>query len=94
MTTIAILSAIPVLIICASLYFTNKRMDKMTNVMKKLYSNVQFHDILINYAIADDIYEIREQLEDYESKLKSKSKSKSKLNSYTEKDANDPKNQA
>lgn len=94
MTTIAILSAIPVLIICASLYFTNKRMDKMTNVMKKLYSNVQFHDILINYVIADDIYEIREQLEDYESKLKSKSKSKSKLNSYTEKDANDPKSQA
>ena len=86
MTTIAILSAIPVLIICASLYFTNKRMDKMTNVMKKLYSNVQFHDMLINYVIADDIREIREQLEDYE--LKSKSKS------YTEKDANDPKNQA
>ena len=94
MTTIAILSAIPVLIICVSLYFTNKRMDKMTNVMKELYSNVQFHDILINYVIADDIYEIREQLEDYESKLKSKSKSKSKLNSYTEKDANDPKSQA
>ena len=82
MTTIAILSAIPVLVICASLYFSNKRMDKMTNVMKKLYSNVQFHDILINYVIADDIYEIREQLEDYELKL------------YTEKDANDPKNQA
>ena len=82
MTTIAILSAIPVLIICASLYFTNKRMDKMTNVMKKLYSNVQFHDMPINYAIADDIREIREQLEDHELKL------------YTEKDANDPKNQA
>ena len=82
MTTIAILSAIPVLIICASLYFTNKRMDKMTNVMKKLYSNVQLHDMLINYVIADDIREIREQLEDHESK------------SYTEKDANDPKNQA
>ena len=82
MTTIAILSAIPVLIICASLYFTNKRMDKMTNVMKKLYSNVQFHDMLINYAIVDDIREIREQLEDHELKL------------YTEKDANDPKNQA
>ena len=94
MTTIAILSAISVLIICTSLYFTNKKMDKMTNVMKKLYSNVQFLDILINYVIADDIYEIREQLEDYEFKLKSKSKSKSKLNSYTEKDANDPKNQA
>ena len=90
MTTIAILSAISVLIICTSLYFTNKKMDKMTNVMKKLYSNVQFLDILINYVIADDIYEIREQLEDYEFKLKSKSK----LNSYTEKDANDPKNQA
>ena len=82
MTTIAILSAIPVLIICASLYFTNKRMDKMTNVMKKLYSNVQFHDMLINYAIVDDIREIRERLEDHELKL------------YTEKDANDPKNQA
>ena len=82
MTTIAILSTIPVLIICASLYFTNKRMDKMTNVMKKLYSNVQFHDMLINYAIVDDIREIREQLEDYELIL------------YTEKDANDPKNQA
>ena len=82
MTTIAILSAIPILIICASLYFTNKRMDKMTNVMKKLYSNVQFHDMLINYAIVDDIREIREQLEDYELIL------------YTEKDANDPKNQA
>ena len=40
-------------------------MDKMTNVMKKLYSNVQFHDMLINYAIADDIREIREQLEDH-----------------------------
>lgn len=90
MTILAILSAIPVLIICASLYFTNKRMDKIDKAMKKLYSNVQFHDILINYAIADDIYEIREQLEGYESKLKSKSKSKS----YTEKDANDPKSQA
>ena len=65
-------------------------MDKLTNIMKKLYSNVQFHDMLINYVIADDIREIREQLEDYEFKLKSKSKSKS----YTEKDANDPKNQA
>ena len=86
MTTIAILSAIPVLIICVSLYFTNKRMDKMTNVMKKLYSSLQQHDLIINYVIADDIREIREQLEDYE--LKSKSKS------YTEKDANDPKNQA
>ena len=103
MTTIAILSAVPVLIICASLYFTNKRMDKIDKAMKKLYSNVQFHDILINYVIADDIYEIkellvREQLEDCESKLKSKSKSKSKLKSksksYTEKDANDPKSQA
>ena len=102
MTTIAILSVIPVLIICASLYFTNKRIDKMTNVMKKLYSDIQFHNILINYVIADDIYEIRELLEDYEFKLKSKSesnsksnsKSKSKSNSYTEKDANDPKNQA
>ena len=88
MTTIAltILSIIPILIICASLYFTNKRMDKMAKAMEKLYSNVQFHDMLINYAIADDIREIREQLEDYE--LKSKSKS------YTEKDANDPKSQA
>lgn len=86
MTTIAILSAIPVLIICASLYFTNKRMDKMTNVMKKLYSSLQQHDLIINYVIADDLREIREQLEDYE--LKSKSKS------HTEKDANDPKNQA
>ena len=96
MTTIVltILSIIPILIICASLYFTNRRIDKMTNVMKKLYSNVQFHDMLINYVIADDIYEIREQLEDYEFKLKSKSESKSKSKSYTEKDANDPKNQA
>ena len=82
MTTIAILSTIPVLIICASLYFTNKRMDKMTNVMKKLYSGLQQHELIINYAIADDIREIREQLEDHELKL------------YTEKDANDPKNQA
>ena len=105
MTTIALtilstLSAIPILIICASLYFTHKRMDKMTNTMKELYSNVQFHDMIINYTIADDIREIREQLEDYKSKLKSKSKSKSKSNSnsnkksYTEKDANDPKSQA
>ena len=88
MTTIAILSAIPVLIICASLYFTNRRMDKMTNMMKKLYSNVQFHDMIINYVIADDLREIRELLED----RKSKSESKSKSNSYAEKDANDPKN--
>lgn len=81
MTTIAILSAIPVLIICASLYFTNKRMDKMTNVMKKLYSDLQHHDMIINYALADDIREIKEQLDAYKLEL---------CNHH----ANDPKNQA
>ena len=71
MTTIAILSAIPVLIICASLYFTNKRMDKMTNVMKKLYSGLQQHDLIINYVLADDIREIREQIDAYKLELHS-----------------------
>lgn len=68
MTTIAILSAIPVLIICASLYITNKRVDKMTNVMKNLYKDVQSHDMLINYAIADDIHDLRERLDEIDNK--------------------------
>lgn len=82
MTTIAltILSIIPILIICASLYFTNKRIDKMTNDMKELYSDLQHHDMIINYALADDIREIKEQLDAY----------KSELRPY----ANDPKDQA
>ena len=85
MTTIIILSIIPILIICASLYFTNRRIDKMTNTMKSMYSSVQFHDVLINFVIADDLREIkellvREQLEDY------------KLELHT--NANDPKSQA
>ena len=82
MTTIAltILSIIPILIICASLYFTNKRIDKMTNDMKELYSDLQHHDMIINYALADDIREIKEQLDAY----------KLELRPY----ANDPKDQA
>ena len=82
MTTIAltILSIIPILIICASLYFTNKRIDKMTNDMKELYSDLQHHEMIINYVLADDIREIKEQLDAY----------KSELHPY----ANDPKNQA
>ena len=83
MTTIAltILSIIPILIICASLYFTNKRIDKMTNDMKELYSNLQHHDMIINYALADDIREIKEQLDTYKLEL---------CNHH----ANDPKDQA
>ena len=82
MTTIAltILSIIPILIICASLYFTNKRIDKMTNDMKELYSDLQHHDMIINYALADDIREIKEQLDAY----------KLELSPY----AHDPKDQA
>ena len=82
MTTIVltILSIIPILIICASLYFTNRRIDKMTNAMKELYSDLQHHDMIINYALADDIREIKEQLDAY----------KSELHPY----ANDPKDQA
>ena len=82
MTTIAltILSIIPVLIICTSLYFTNRRVDKMTNAMKELYSDLQHHDMIINYALADDIREIKEQLDAY----------KLELHPY----ANDPKNPA
>lgn len=68
MTTIAILSAIPVLIICVSLYYTNQRIDKMTNVMKNLYKDVQSHDMLINYAIADDIHDLRERLDEIDNK--------------------------
>ena len=82
MTTIAltILSIIPILIICASLYFTNKRIDKMANDMKELYSDLQHHDMIINYALADDIREIKEQLDAY----------KLELHPY----AHDPKDQA
>ena len=82
MTTIAltILSIIPILIICASLYFTNRRIDKMTNDMKELYSDLQHHDMIINYALADDIREIKEQLDAYKLELRPH--------------ANDPKNQA
>lgn len=82
MTTIAltILSIIPILIICASLYFTNRRIDKMTNDMKELYSDLHQHELIINYALADDIREIKEQLDAY----------KLELRPY----ANDPKNQA
>ena len=82
MTTIAltILSIIPVLIIFASLYITNRRVDKMTNAMKELYSDLQHHDMIINYALADDIREIKEQLDAY----------KLELRPY----AHDPKNQA
>ena len=71
MTTIAltILSIIPILIICASLYFTNKRIDKMANDMKELYSDLQHHDMIINYALADDIREIKEQLDAYKLEL-------------------------
>ena len=82
MTTIALttLSIIPVLIIFASLYITNRRVDKMTNAMKELYSDLQHHDMIINYALADDIREIKEQLDAY----------KLELRPY----AHDPKNQA
>lgn len=80
MTTIAILSAIPVLIICASLYFTNRRVDKVAKTTKKLYSSLQQHDLIINYVLADDLREIKEQIDAY----------KLELHSY----ANDPKNQA
>ena len=82
MTTIAltILSIIPVLIICASLYITNRRVDKVAKATKELYSDLQHHDMIINYALADDIREIKEQLDAY----------KLEFHPY----ANDPKNQA
>lgn len=69
MTTIAILSIIPILIICASLYITNRRVDKMTNDMKELYSDLQHHDMIINYALADDIREIKEKLKELKEQL-------------------------
>ena len=67
--TLTILSIIPILIICASLYFTNRRIDKMTNSMKELYSDLQHHELIINYALADDIREIKEQLDAYKLEL-------------------------
>lgn len=78
--TLTILSIIPILIICASLYITNRRIDKMTNAMKELYSDLQHHDMIINYALADDIREIKEQLDAYKLELRPH--------------AHDPKNQA
>ena len=86
MTTIAltILSIIPVLIICliicASLYITNRRVDKVAKATKELYSDLHQHELIINYALADDIREIKEQLDAY----------KLELRPY----AHDPKNQA
>ena len=80
MTTIAILSIIPVLIICASLYITNRRVDKVAKATKELYSDLHQHELIINYALADDIREIKEQLDAY----------KLEHRPY----ANDPKNQA
>ena len=71
MTTIAILSIIPILIICASLYITNRRVDKVAKATKKLYSDLQQHDLIINYVIADDIREIKEQLDAYKLELQS-----------------------
>ena len=82
MTTIAltILSIIPVLIICAALYITNRRVDKVAKATKELYSDLQHHDMIINYALADDIREIKELFDAY--KLEHRPH------------ANDPKNQA
>lgn len=94
MTTIAILSVIPILIICASLYITNRRVDKMVKAITKMYSDLHHHDLIINYALADDLREIKEQLNDCkyelcECKLGLCAK---KLESCT--NANDPKDQA
>lgn len=69
LTTLTILSIIPILIICASLYFTNRRIDKMTNSMKELYSDLQQHELIINYALADDLREIKEHLDAYKLEL-------------------------
>ena len=80
MTTLAILSIIPILIICASLYITNRRVDKVAKATKKLYSSLQQHDLIINYVLADDLREIKEQIDAY----------KLELHSY----ANDRKDQA
>ena len=80
MTTLAILSIIPILIICASLYITNRRVDKVAKSTKKLYSGLQQHDLIINYVLADDLREIKEQIDAY----------KLELHSY----ANDRKDQA
>ena len=92
MTTIAltILSIIPVLIICTSLYFTNRRVDKMTNAMKELYSDLQHHDMIINYALADDIREIKEELKELKELKEQLDAYKLELHPY----ANDPKNPA
>lgn len=78
--TLTILSIIPVLIICASLYITNRRVDNVAKATKELYSDLHQHELIINYALADDIREIKEQLDAY----------KLELRPY----ANDPKNQA
>lgn len=80
MTTITILSIIPFLIICASLYITNRGVDKITKTMKSMYSSLQQHDLIINYVLADDLREIKEQLDAY------------KLELHT--NANDPEGQA
>ena len=80
MTTLAILSIIPILIICASLYITNPRVDKVAKSTKKLYSGLQQHELIINYVLADDLREIKEQIDAY----------KLELHSY----ANDRKDQA
>ena len=80
MTTLAILSIIPILIICASLYITNRRVDKVAKSTKKLYSGLQQHELIINYVLADDLREIKEQIDAY----------KLELHSY----ANDRKDQA
>ena len=69
MTTLTILSIIPILIICASLYITNKRIDKIAKATKELYSDLQQHELIINYALADDLREIKEQLEAYKLEL-------------------------
>ena len=89
MTTIAltILSIIPVLIICASLYITNRRVDKVAKATKELYSDLQHHDMIINYALADDIREIKEELKELKEQLDAY---KLEHRPY----ANDPKNQA
>ena len=89
MTTIAltILSIIPVLIICASLYITNRRVDKVAKATKELYSDLQHHDMIINYALSDDIREIKEELKELKEQLDAY---KLELRPH----ANDPKNQA
>lgn len=72
MTTLTILSTILItLIICASLYITNRRVDKIAKAMKELYSELHQHELIINYALADDLREIKEELDAYKLELHS-----------------------